>query len=146
MKKKQKKQLNEFALTTILGSILILAWVTGLFNRIADRIDAYTHGRDVETNNAIKAITKKLSKSKSFIKSIDDLVQKYGINSNMINALLNTSEVKSALNQYKNNKDINFENLKTEFTKVISNAIYEEAEDRGLVDSIERKVKNTNWA
>lgn len=143
--KKNKKQLNEFSLLAILGAIAFFGWISGFFSKLADNIDAYYHGRNVEVQRALKKIVKSLSKNKSFLDKIDDLVERYGVGPGMINSIMNTSEVKSLLNSYKNKSDINYEELNTELTKVLTKAMYDEAENRGMVDKIEKKIKNTNW-
>ncbi len=143
---KNKKQINEFALTTILGSILLFGWITGFFSNLADKIDAYSNNRSVEINNALKKIVKKLGSNKSFINKIDNYVKKSGVGPGMITMLMNTSEAKNALKEYENDDKINMEELKTELSKVLTKAMYDEAKDRGMIDKIEKKVKNTNWA
>ncbi len=143
---KNKKQINEFALTTILGSILLFGWITGFFSNLADKIDAYSNNRSVEINNALKKIFKKLGSNKSFINKIDNYVKKSGVGPGMITMLMNTSEAKNALKEYENDDKINMEELKTELSKVLTKAMYDEAKDRGMIDKIEKKVKNTNWA
>ena len=49
------------------------------------------------------------------------------------------------IGQYEKNEDINFEELKTELSKVLSKAMYEEAQSRGMIDKMEKKIKQTNW-
>jgi len=64
----------------------------------------------------------------------------------MIAAIMNTNDVKNQLAAYKSDSTISFEELNTELTKVLTKAMYEEAESRGIVDKIEKKIKNTNWS
>lgn len=141
-----KQPLNEFSLTAILGSLFLFAWVSGFFSTLANKIDAYYNGRDVKINNALKKIVAKLGKSKSFIQKIDNFVQKHGIGESMVIAIMNTSDVKNALNAYEGNKEINFEELTTELSIVLSKAMYDEIESRNIVNKLDKKIKNTNWA
>ena len=144
--KKKKKQLNEFSLLAILGAIAFFGWISGFFAKLADNVDAYYQGRSVEVQRALKKIIKSLSKNKSFLDKIDSFVEKYGVGQGMITAIMNTSDVKNQLNVYKGDSTISFEELNTELTKVLSKAMYEEAENRGMIDKIEKKIKSTNWS
>lgn len=140
-----KKELNEFSLITVLGGIALFAWFTMFFDKLADRVDAYYHGRSVEVQRALKKIIKNLSKQKSFLARIDDDVEKYGIGSGLISAIMKYPETKNELNQYKNDKEVNYNELITELTKILTESLYEEAEERGMIDKIEKQVKNTKW-
>jgi hypothetical protein len=143
--KKNKKQLNEFSLIAILGAIAFFGWISGFFSKLADNVDAYYHGRSVEVQRALKKIIKSLSKNKSFLSKIDNFVERYGIGPGMINSIMNTTDVKNLLNSYKNKSDINYDELNNELTKVLTKAMYDEADSRGMIDKIEKKIKNTNW-
>jgi SPX domain protein involved in polyphosphate accumulation len=68
-----------------------------------------------------------------------------GIGGGLVSAIMSYPELKSELNSYKNDKDINFEELKKELTAVLTKAMYEEAQERGLVNKIEKQIKNTKW-
>lgn len=143
--KKNKKQLNEFSLIAILGAIAFFGWISGFFSKLADNVDAYYHGRSVEVQRALKKIIKSLSKNKSFLDKIDNFVERYGVGPGMINSIMNTTDVKNLLNSYKNKSDINYDELNAELSKVLTKAMYDEAESRGMLDKIEKKIKNTNW-
>lgn len=140
-----KKQLNEFALITILGGIALFAWFSMLFDKIADNIDAYYNGRSVEIQRALKKIIKSVYKNPTFISRIDNDVDKVGVGGALISAIMSYPELKSELNSYKNDKDINFEELKKELAAVLTKAMYEEAQERGMVSKIEKQIKNTKW-
>jgi len=140
-----KQQLNEFSLITILGGIALFAWFTMLFGKIADNVDAYYNGRSVEIQRALKKILKAVYKNPTFLSRIDNDVDKMGIGGGLVSAIMGYPELKSELNSYKNDKDINFEELKKELTAVLTKAMYEEAQERGLVNKIEKQIKNTKW-
>ncbi len=140
-----KQQLNEFSLITILGGIALFAWFSMLFNKLADNVDAYYHGRSVEIQRALKKILKSVYKNPTFLSRIDNDVDKMGIGGGLVSAIMSYPELKSELNSYKNDKDINFEELKKELTAVLTKAMYEEAQERGLVSKIEKQIKNTKW-
>jgi hypothetical protein len=140
-----KQQLNEFSLITILGGIALFAFFSLLFGKIADNVDAYYNGRSVEIQRALKKILKSLYKNNTFLARIDDDAATMGVGGGLISAIMGYPELKSELNYYKNDKDINFEELKKELTNVLTKGIYEEAEDRGLLVKIEKQIKNTKW-
>jgi hypothetical protein len=140
-----KQQLNEFSLITILGGIALFAFFSLLFGKIADNVDAYYNGRSVEIQRALKKILKSLYKNNTFLARIDDDAATMGVGGGLISAIMGYPELKSELNSYKNDKDINFEELKKELTNVLTKGIYEEAEDRGLLVKIEKQIKNTKW-
>lgn len=140
-----KQQLNEFSLIAILGGIALFAWFSMLFGKLADNIDAYYNGRSVEIQRALKKILKSIYKNPTFLSRIDNDVDKMGIGGGLVSAIMAYPELKSELNSYKNDKDINFEELKKELTAVLTKAMYEEAQERGLVNKIEKQIKNTKW-
>ena len=140
-----KQQLNEFSLITILGGIALFAFFSMLFGKIADNVDAYYNGRSVEIQRALKKILKSLYKNNTFLARIDDDAATMGVGGGLISAIMGYPELKSELNSYKNDKDINFEELKKELTTVLTKGIYEEAQDRGLIVKIEKQIKNTKW-
>jgi hypothetical protein len=140
-----KQQLNEFSLIAILGGIALFAWFSMLFGKLADNIDAYYNGRSVEIQRALKKILKSIYKNPTFLSRIDNDVDKMGIGGGLVSAIMSYPELKSELNSYKNDKDINFEELKKELTAVLTKAMYEEAQERGLVNKIEKQIKNTKW-
>jgi hypothetical protein len=140
-----KQQLNEFSLITILGGIALFAWFSMLFDKLADNVDAYYHGRSVEIQRALKKILKAVYKNTTFLTRIDNDVDKMGIGGGLISAIMSYPELKAELNSYKNDKNINFEELKKELTAVLTKAMYEEAQERGLVSKIEKQIKNTKW-
>lgn len=140
-----KKQLNEFSLIAILGTIALFGWISGFFNKLADEVDAYSNNRSVELNNALKKIVNSLGNNNSFLAKIDDFVEKYGIGNQMITAIMNTKEVKSEVEKYKNDKEFNLDTLTSELTTVLSKAMYDEARNRGIVAKMDKKIKNTNW-
>jgi hypothetical protein len=141
-----KQQLNEFSLITILGGIALFAFFSMLFGRLADNVDAYYHGRSVEIQRALKKILKSLYKNNTFLARIDDDAERMGVGGGLISAIMGYPELKSELNSYKNDKDINFEELKKELTNVLTKGIYEEAQDRGLLVNFEKQIKNTKWS
>ena len=140
-----KQQLNEFSLITILGGIALFAFFSMLFGRLADNVDAYYNGRSVEIQRALKKILKALYKNNTFLARIDDDAERMGVGGGLISAIMGYPELKSELNSYKNDKDINFEELKKELTNVLTKGIYEEAQDRGLLVNFEKQIKNTKW-
>ena len=140
-----KQQLNEFSLITILGGIALFAFFSMLFGKIADNVDAYYNGRSVEIQRALKKILKSLYKNNTFLARIDDDAATMGVGGGLISAIMGYPELRSELNSYKNDKDINFEELKKELTTVLTKGIYEEAQDRGLIVKIEKQIKNTKW-
>jgi hypothetical protein len=140
-----KQQLNEFSLIAILGGIALFAWFSMLFGKLADNIDAYYNGRSVEIQRALKKILKSIYKNPTFLSRIDNDVDKMGIGGGLVSAIMSYPELKSELNSYKNDKDINFEELKKELTADLTKAMYEEAQERGLVNKIEKQIKNTKW-
>jgi hypothetical protein len=140
-----KQQLKEFSLIAILGGIALFAWFSMLFGKLADNIDAYYNGRSVEIQRALKKILKSIYKNPTFLSRIDNDVDKMGIGGGLVSAIMSYPELKSELNSYKNDKDINFEELKKELTAVLTKAMYEEAQERGLVNKIEKQIKNTKW-
>jgi hypothetical protein len=140
-----KQQLNEFSLVAILGGIALFAWFSMLFGKLADNVDAYYNGRSVEIQRALKKILKSVYKNPTFLSRIDNDVDKMGIGGGLVSAIMSYPELKSELNSYKNDKDINFEELKKELTAVLTKAMYEEAQERGLVNKIEKQIKNTKW-
>jgi hypothetical protein len=140
-----KQQLNEFSLIAILGGIALFAWFSMLFGKLADNIDAYYNGRSVEIQRALKKILKSIYKNPTFLSRIDNDVDKMGIGGGLVSAIMSYPELKSELNSYKNDKDVNFEELKKELTAVLTKAMYEEAQERGLVNKIEKQIKNTKW-
>ncbi len=141
-----KQQLNEFSLITILGGIALFAWFSMLFGKLADNIDAYYNGRSVEIQRALKKILKSIYKNTTFLSRIDNDVDKMGIGGGLVSVIMSYPELKSELNSYKNDKDVNFEELKKELTAVLTKAMYEEAQERGLVNKIEKQIKNTKWS
>lgn len=143
--KTNKKQLNEFSLVAILGGILILAWVTGLFSKLADNIDAYYNGRSVEVQRALKKILKNFSNTNSFLKKIDKYVEKNGVGTHLIDYIMELPETKTQLTSYENNTDINYDELIRELRKVLTKAMNEEAKERGVATTIKNKVDNINW-
>jgi hypothetical protein len=143
--KKNKKQLNEFSLTAILAGVLIFAWVTGFFNRLADNVDALYHGRSVQVQRALKKILKNLSNNNNFLKKIDNYVEKNGVGSHMINHLMELSDVKSQLSFYEKDSNIDYDELIRELKNVLTNAMYEEAKERGITTTIKNKVDSINW-
>jgi len=143
--KTNKKQLNEFSLVAILGGILILAWVTGLFSKLADNIDAYYNGRSVEVQRALKKILKNFSNTNSFLKKIDKYVEKNGVGTHLIDYIMELPETKAQLTSYENNTDINYDELIRELRKVLTKAMNEEAKERGVTTTIKNKVDNINW-
>ena len=140
-----KSQLNEFSLITILGGIALFAFFSMLFGRIADNVDAYYNGRSVEIQRALKKILKSLYKNNTFLARIDDDAERMGVGGGLISAIMGYPELKSELNSYKNDKNINFEELKNELSKVLTKGIFEEAQDRGLLVNFEKQIKNTKW-
>jgi hypothetical protein len=116
-----------------------------LFGKLADNIDAYYNGRSVEIQRALKKILKSIYKNPTFLSRIDNDVDKMGIGGGLVSAIMSYPELKSELNSYKNDKDVNFEELKKELTAVLTKAMYEEAQERGLVNKIEKQIKNTKW-
>jgi hypothetical protein len=140
-----KQQLNEFSLVAILGGIALFAWFSMLFGKLADNVDAYYNGRSVEIQRALKKILKSVYKNPTFLSRIDNDVDKMGIGGGLVSAIMSYPELKSELNSYKNDKDINFEELKKELAAVLTKAMYEEAQERGLVNKIEKQIKNTKW-
>jgi len=140
-----KQQLNEFSLVAILGGIALFAWFSMLFGKLADNVVAYYNGRCVEIQRALKKILKSVYKNPTFLSRIDNDVDKMGIGGGLVSAIMSYPELKSELNSYKNDKDINFEELKKELTAVLTKAMYEEAQERGLVNKIEKQIKNTKW-
>ena len=141
-----KQQLNEFSLIAILGGIALFAWFSMLFGKLADNIDAYYNGRSVEIQRALKKILKSVYKNTTFLSRIDNDVDKMGIGGGLVSAIMSYPELKSELNSYKNDKDINFEELKKELTAVLTKAMHEEAQERGLVNKIEKQIKNIKWS
>ncbi len=146
MKENKKQNLNEFSLIAILGTIALFGWISGFFSALADRIDAYSNNRSVEVNNALKKIINNLSKNKSFLAKIDDFVKKYGVGNSMITAIINTNDVQKQLNSFKGNDNINFEELSNELVVVLTKAMNDEAQSRGMIDKIDKKIKNTDWS
>ena len=141
-----KQQLNEFSLITILGGIALFAFFSMLFGRLADNVDAYYNGRSVEIQRALKKILKSLYKNNTFLARIDDDAERMGVGGGLISAIMGYPELKSELNSYKNDKTINFEELKNELSKVLTKGIFEEAQDRGLIVNFEKQIKNTKWS
>ncbi|NBU81281.1 MAG: hypothetical protein EBS55_06505 [Flavobacteriaceae bacterium] len=141
-----KQKLNEFSLVTILGGIALFAFFSMLFGRLADNVDAYYHGRSVEIQRALKKILKSLYKNNTFLARIDDDAERMGVGGGLISAIMGYPELKSELNSYKNDKTINFEELKNELSKVLTKGIFEEAQDRGLIVNFEKQIKNTKWS
>ena len=75
----KKENLNELGLLTILGSIALFGFLTMFFNKLADNIDAYYHGRSVEVQRALKDIYKSLYTNMGFISRMNDVVSSTGI-------------------------------------------------------------------
>lgn len=146
MKKNKKEPLNEFSLVAILGTIALFGWISGLFSKLADEIDAYSNNRNVKINNALKKIVKNLSNNKTFITKIDEYVKKFGVGESMITAIMNTAQVKNQLIAYEADESINITELTTELTSVLTKAMYDEAKSRGMVDKFEKKIKSTDWS
>ena len=138
----QKEPLNELGLLAILGTIAFFGFITMFFSKLADNVDAYYHGRSVEVQRALKKILKSLYKNNTFLARIDDDAERMGVGGGLISAIMSYPELKSELNSYKNDKDINFEELKKELTNVLTKGIYEEAEDRGMITKIEKQIKS----
>jgi hypothetical protein len=141
-----KQKLNEFSLVAILGGIALFAFFSMLFGRLADNVDAYYNGRSVEIQRALKKILKSLYKNNTFLARIDDDAERMGVGGGLISAIMGYPELKSELNSYKNDKNINFEELKNELSKVLTKGIFEEAQDRGLIVNFEKQIKNTKWS
>jgi len=146
MKKNKKESLNEFSLVAILGTIALFGWISGLFSKLADEVDAYSNNRNVKVNNALKKIVKSLSSNRTFIAKIDDYVKKFGVGESMITAIMNTPQVKNQLSAYEGDEGINMTELTTELTNVLTKAMYDEAKSRGMIDKFEKKIKSTDWS
>jgi hypothetical protein len=55
-------------------------------------------------------------------------------------------EVKSELNKFKSDKEINLEELNIELTKLLQKAFQDEAEEQGLTYKFKKKIRNQKWS
>lgn len=140
-----RKQLNELGLITILGGIALWYVMKSIFGAIANNVDAYYHGRDPKLQKALQKITNNLAKSDSFIDRINKKVQQTGIGPQLISAVMTFPELESEINKYKDDKNINFEELKLELVKAYTRGMEEEADERGISADMDKKLQSIKW-
>ena len=141
-----KEKINESSLVVILGGIALFAFFQMFFSNLADKVDAYYSGHSVPINKALKQILKGLKNSKSLIGKIDDYVQEKGPGDALVYALMGWPEIKSELNKFKSDKEINLEELNIELTKLLQKAFQDEAEEQGLTYKFKKKIRNQKWS
>ena len=140
-----RKQLNELGLITILGGIALWYVMKSIFSAIANNVDAYYHGRDPKLQKALQKITNNLAKSDSFIDRINKKVQQTGIGPQLVSAVMTFPELESEINKYKDDKNINFEELKLELVKAYTRGMEEEADERGISADMDKKLQSIKW-
>ena len=140
-----RKQLNELGLITILGGIALWYVMKSIFGAIANNVDAYYHGRDPKLQKALQKITNNLAKSDSFIDRINKKVQQTGIGPQLVSAVMTFPELESEINKYKDDKNINFEELKLELVKAYTRGMEEEADERGISADMDKKLQSIKW-
>ena len=140
-----KQQLNEFGLVTILGGIALWYVMKSIFGAIANNVDAYYQGRDPKLQKALQKITNNLAKSDSFIDRINKKVQQTGIGPQLVSAVMTFPELESEINKYKDDKNINFEELKLELVKAYTRGMEEEADERGISADMDKKLQSIKW-
>ena len=141
----KKENLNELGLLTILGSIALFGFLTMFFNKLADNIDAYYHGRSVEVQRALKDIYKSLYSNRGFISRMNDIVSTTGIGPAWITAFINDSYTQRLLKEYKDNPDINYEELELELARTATKAMSDEATERGITSDMSKKMQAIKW-
>jgi hypothetical protein len=141
----KKQQLNEFGLIAVLGTMALWYCMRAVFDAIATNIDAYYHGRNPKVQKALEKITKSLAKSSSFIDKINKKVPSTGIGPQLISAVMTFPEMERELNKYKDDKDINFEELKLELVKAYTKGMDEEADERGITADMDKKLQSIKW-
>jgi DNA-directed RNA polymerase delta subunit len=140
MEKNKKQQLNEFGLIAILSPLAIY-WGFKLFGRLLKNFQSWMDGRDVNITNALKKIYKNITSDKTFIAKAMDIADKYGLTDVMINHLMTTPEITKELSKFKNDKNINFEELKAELRITLARGIQNEAEQRGATSDLAKSLK-----
>ena len=140
-----KQQLNELGLITVLGGIALWYVMKSIFGAIANNVDAYYHGRDPKLQKALQKITNNLAKSDSFIDRINKKVPQTGIGSQLVSAVMTFPELESEINKYKDDKNINFEELKLELVKAYTKGMEEEADERGISADMDKKLQSIKW-
>ena len=141
----KKENLNELGLLTILGGIALFGFLTMFFNKLADNVDAYYHGRSVEVQRALKDIYKSLYTNMGFISRMNDVVSTTGIGPAWITAFINDSATKRVLSKYKNDKNINYQELELELAKTATKAMNDEATERGITSDMSKKIQAMKW-
>lgn len=141
----QKEPLNELGLLTILGTIAFFGFITMFFNKLADNVDAYYNGRSVGVQRALKDIYKKLYSNKGFISRMNDIVSTTGIGPAWITAFINDSYTQRLLKEYKDNPNINYQELELELARTATNAMNEEATQRGITSDMSKQMQAIKW-
>jgi hypothetical protein len=136
---KNKKQLNEFSLLTLLSPLAIY-WFAKMFGRLLKDFQSWMDGRDVNITNALRKIISNLADDKSFLAKAYDIGEKYGITDAAIAKLQTTSEVNRELNRYKNDKNINFDELKNELRVVMARGIQNQSVQNGATTDLKRSL------
>jgi hypothetical protein len=141
----QKEPLNELGLLAILGTIAFFGFITMFFSKLADNVDAYYHGRSVGVQRALKAIYKSLYSNRGFISRMNDIVSTTGIGPGWITAFINDSYTQRLLKQYKDDPDINYEELELELARTATKAMNDEATERGITSDMSKKMQAMKW-
>ncbi len=141
----EKEPLNELGLLAILGTIAFFGFITMFFSKLADNVDAYYHGRSVEVQRALKDIYKKLYGNRGFISRMNDIVSTTGIGPGWITAFINDAYTQRILKQYKDNPDINYEELELELARTATKAMNDEATSRGITSDMSKKMQAMKW-
>ena len=141
----KKQQLNELGLVAILGTMALWYVMKNVFAAIANRIDAFYHGRNPKLQKALQSIANNLAKSESLVDKINKKVVQSGIGPHVIAALMTFPEVEKEIDKYKDDKDINIEELKTELAKVYTKGMEDEADERGITADMDKKLQGIKW-
>jgi HD superfamily phosphohydrolase len=142
---RKKKNLNELSLLTILGGIAVYAFLQMFFNRLADNIDAYYHGRSVAVHKALKSIYKTLLTDMSFMTRINDKVENIGLGKEFIQSFMDDSATQKLLNTYKDNSNINYQELELELKKTITRGVKDESTKRGITSDMSKQIQSIKW-
>ena len=135
----KKKQLNEFSLLTLLAPLAVY-WFAKLFGRLLKDFQSWMDGRDVNITQALKKIYNNLKDDNTFITKAMDVGEKYGLTDAAIAKLMTLSEVNRELNKFKNDKDINFDELKKELRVTMARGIQSTAVQNGVTSDLKRSL------
>jgi len=135
----QKQNINELSLMSILRPLGIY-WFFKWFGQLLINYQSYIDGRDYEITKALKKIIKNLQSNTTFIAKIDDASER-GIGANLIDKIMEMSELRRELAAYKNDTRLNQEELEKELKNVLEKAMYDTAAQKAATKELENDLK-----